>query len=704
MIFAGLAVQVTFALPAFASGNYFASGTATSTNLLSGSSASLITNFYYNLSSLPGNSSVTIQFSSNGTTWYSAAGVLNGSTSLGTTGGANISLSALNWSGTSFYYAMTLNSTSDNTGTPIMSGIRLDFNTASGYGGMFVVNQGGHVGIGTTTPLSTLDVNGGVAIGSYAGVNIAPQNGLLVSGYVGVGSTSPSQALSVTGNGYFSGSLTAMSTLSVFGITNTGSITSTGTSTAAAFVATSTTATSTFMGAVGIGTSTPMSILSVVGTSTFAGNLLPALDNTYSLGSSVTNRWKTVWSQTLNTGDLVFGNNFRLIEATTTDGSFATTTGAAMYWRNQFGENIFNLDQNGNLALAGDICTSNVNCFDKIASTTEAVTAQVASLSSLQDTLASTTASTTALTLRNLELGTSLANSFATMNANFGVLDTRISDLASTTAGLALMVGESANSAVAQLISSSTLMEALASSTMNLLLGDSTRPLLVGATSSATTSPSSFIGRVANAVIEYLQSTAMLAFTKITSTLAVFTNVETQNIDTQTASVTDGLNMTDSATGQIYCVRITNGDFARIAGKCGAVGASSTPVVNAEVPVVNVQPDPINFNANSSTTATTTFAVLPISTSTTPIFVNATSTPMPVATTTIPIVMPIASTTPVVLPVQPSADPTTPIIEPVGTPAPAPVTTPAPDTTVTPNPVVSAPAPVETPPATTPQF
>jgi hypothetical protein len=47
------------------------------------------------------------------------------------------------------------------------------------------------VGIGTTSPGNKLDVNGGVAIGSYAGVNTAPTNGAIISGNVAIGATSP---------------------------------------------------------------------------------------------------------------------------------------------------------------------------------------------------------------------------------------------------------------------------------------------------------------------------------------------------------------------------------------------------------------------------------------------------------------------------------------------------------------------------------
>jgi len=57
----------------------------------------------------------------------------------------------------------------------------------------------GNVGIHTNAPLNSLDVVGAVAVGTYAGVNTAPSNGLIVSGNVGIGTTSPSQALTIVG-------------------------------------------------------------------------------------------------------------------------------------------------------------------------------------------------------------------------------------------------------------------------------------------------------------------------------------------------------------------------------------------------------------------------------------------------------------------------------------------------------------------------
>ncbi len=54
-------------------------------------------------------------------------------------------------------------------------------------------------GFGTPTPLNRIDVSGSAAIGSYAGVNTAPTNGLIVSGNVGIGTTTPLAKLDVAG-------------------------------------------------------------------------------------------------------------------------------------------------------------------------------------------------------------------------------------------------------------------------------------------------------------------------------------------------------------------------------------------------------------------------------------------------------------------------------------------------------------------------
>jgi len=60
-----------------------------------------------------------------------------------------------------------------------------------------VVDPNGRVGIGTNAPLNPLDVVGAAAVGTYAGVNTAPANGLIVSGNVGIGTPTPEAPLTV---------------------------------------------------------------------------------------------------------------------------------------------------------------------------------------------------------------------------------------------------------------------------------------------------------------------------------------------------------------------------------------------------------------------------------------------------------------------------------------------------------------------------
>jgi len=100
---------------------------------------------------------------------------------------------------------------------------------------LFNVLGNGSVGVGTTTPWGQLSVNpNGITgpafvIGSSTATNFIVTNG----GNVGIGTTSPSQALSVQGNALLSGSL------SVAGITATSTITASATTTASYLAASS---------------------------------------------------------------------------------------------------------------------------------------------------------------------------------------------------------------------------------------------------------------------------------------------------------------------------------------------------------------------------------------------------------------------------------------------------------------------------------
>lgn len=62
----------------------------------------------------------------------------------------------------------------------------------------------GKVGIGTSTPVNKLDVEGSGVIGAtYSGANAAPANGLLVEGNVGIGTSTPQNKVHVSAPGGF---------------------------------------------------------------------------------------------------------------------------------------------------------------------------------------------------------------------------------------------------------------------------------------------------------------------------------------------------------------------------------------------------------------------------------------------------------------------------------------------------------------------
>lgn len=104
---------------AYTSGDYTyeTSGSLTSTNLLSGKTASSIDSFSYTISSLPSATGITAQFSTDGSSWYNSSGTLDGSNTL-SQGENTIDLSGLGWDGGSFYYKLSF--TSDDSATPVL--------------------------------------------------------------------------------------------------------------------------------------------------------------------------------------------------------------------------------------------------------------------------------------------------------------------------------------------------------------------------------------------------------------------------------------------------------------------------------------------------------------------------------------------------------------------------------------------------------
>jgi hypothetical protein len=103
------------------------SATLKSTNILAGHSVTSLVSFSYSLGAKPANSTAVIQFSQDGTSWYSSAGVLDGTDTLETGTGKSISLTGLGWTTPYLYYKVTL-STSDGLDSPLLSNVAVEYN------------------------------------------------------------------------------------------------------------------------------------------------------------------------------------------------------------------------------------------------------------------------------------------------------------------------------------------------------------------------------------------------------------------------------------------------------------------------------------------------------------------------------------------------------------------------------------------------
>jgi len=133
---------------------------------------------------------------------------------------------------------------------------------------------------------------------------------------------------------------------------------------------------------------------------------------------------------------------------------------------------------------------------------------------------------------------------------------------------------------------------------------------IAASTSATLASSTSFIQVIAEAVRNVIQSTGNWIVDKLTAHI-----VYSDRIEAKVAAVSQGLEMTDQATGQIYCVGIKNGDWQKTLGQCGtplttpAPSTTSTPIVASPV-ITNTQ------STNSTSTSTTALEASAISTST----------------------------------------------------------------------------------------
>ena len=519
---------------------------------------------------------------------------------LNTTGSANIAIgdnalynnisgsnniangnSALNFNTTGSYNIANGNSTLvfNTTGS---------YNIANGTSALFSNTSGSNnIANGTSAMILNTTGSNNIAIGYQAGYDLSSgSSNIIIGNNINLPSNTGSQQLNI-------GNL----------IYGTGVSSTTGVSSSPSG------------GLVGIGTTTPFAALSVQGASNGTTPLFAigtttngtAYNTPFQINSNGTLTMNTPGATSTITGnlyvngtlratnsyvgDLFFGNNWRITEAPL-DG-----TPQGLLLKNQNDNTALSIDQNGNLTINGDVCSNGAQCFGK----------SLSSLTKDVNTLASTTAfSILSATVQGQSLS-EISVSLSSTTQALAILSAQMETLSSTTA---------------------MLQSALATST------------LASSTAETLATSTSFVAAVAQAVQDLIQSAGKWVVQEITATLAVFTDVKTNTIETQTAAVTNGLEMTDSATGQIYCVRITNGNFDKVPGSCGENATSTPPVAtttfaNAPAnPVVTI-PTPVTPIISSTTNAAATTTVVVSSTDTTlPTDSTLPSTTTPTVTTT----------------------------------------------------------------------
>ncbi|MFA5355237.1 MAG: hypothetical protein WC302_00665, partial [Candidatus Paceibacterota bacterium] len=153
---------------------YYTSGSFTSTNLLS--SHALVDNFYYDLSAKPSGTTAVIQFSRDNSNWYNSSGVLGGTNTLSVGTNNVISLSSLDWRGSSFYYKVSF--TSDGAATPVLDKIILEYSPINVP--TVTTSAATNIGIDSATGNGIISSNGGETV-DMRGVQWGTDSGIYTS-------------------------------------------------------------------------------------------------------------------------------------------------------------------------------------------------------------------------------------------------------------------------------------------------------------------------------------------------------------------------------------------------------------------------------------------------------------------------------------------------------------------------------------------
>ena len=137
---------------------------------------------------------------------------VNGSARINGTNGAVLALSSNTGDGTNQWQVQSNAFNNGNFGV-------VRYGPGADETKSFLITSAGNFGLGTASPLSKLDVEGGATIGAtYSGTNAAPVNGLLVQGNVGIGTTASVNRIDVEGGAAIGSSYSGTNTAPANGL------------------------------------------------------------------------------------------------------------------------------------------------------------------------------------------------------------------------------------------------------------------------------------------------------------------------------------------------------------------------------------------------------------------------------------------------------------------------------------------------------
>jgi len=136
-------------------------------------------------------------------------------------------------------------------------------------------------------------------------------------------------------------------------------------------------------------------------------------------------------------------------------------------------------------------------------------------------------------------------------------------------------------------------------------------PLLVafdGAGNIKSVKYQEFVPVLTKAIQELSQKIDDTVLSKSISANPILDTVNARTINVETATISDGLQMKDKVTGQIYCVNISEGEFVKTVGNCqSGTQTSSAPSGSRVSQYVNSPSEPLS----SSTSTTSTVLIGP---------------------------------------------------------------------------------------------